>query len=118
MALAGLRWRFPSPEIVAKMLEFGEVWLSDPLFMSDIEGLRFGILNDIRVLKSSEAIKALTDERCDAEATQALASSASRSSITSKRTTTTRSPSMDKDPRRDSRVPCAVLCPNPRAGGF
>jgi len=25
---------------------------------------------------------------------------------------------MDEDRRRNSRVPCAVLCPNPRAGGF
>jgi len=30
----------------------------------------------------------------------------------------TRSQGAARDRRRDSRVPCAVLCPNPRAGGF
>ena len=48
---------YTSLETAERILKSGEIWLSNPLFMNDIEELRFGFFHGTSVFKSSDAIK-------------------------------------------------------------
>src|SRR5438045_2630094 len=54
---------YTSLDALEKILTSEEVWFSNPLFMNDIEEVRFGILHGASALRSSGAIrKALTTD--------------------------------------------------------
>jgi hypothetical protein len=44
---------YTSLEALEKILASGEVWFSNPLFMNDLEEVRFGLLNGARVLQEN-----------------------------------------------------------------
>lgn len=48
---------YTSLEVLEKILKTNEVWFSNPLFMNDLEEVRFGILNGVSRFKESDSIK-------------------------------------------------------------
>jgi hypothetical protein len=48
---------YTSLDVLEKILATNEVWLSNPLFMNDLEEVRFGFIHGVRALKESSAIK-------------------------------------------------------------
>jgi hypothetical protein len=48
---------YTSLDVVEKILKTDEVWFSNPLFMNDLEEVRFGFIHGIRALKECSAIK-------------------------------------------------------------
>jgi hypothetical protein len=49
---------YTSIEVLEKILSNNEMWLSNPLFMNDLDEVRFGIVNGVQVFESSEPIRA------------------------------------------------------------
>lgn len=48
---------YTSLEVLEKILTTDEIWFSNPLFMNDLEEVRFGIVNGARAFKASTAIR-------------------------------------------------------------
>lgn len=49
---------YTSLDALEKILKNDEVWFSNPLFMNDLEEVRFGVLNGVAVIKESEILSA------------------------------------------------------------
>jgi hypothetical protein len=48
---------YTSIDVIEKILRSTEIWLSNPLFMNDLEEMRFGMLEGRRLFEESEAVK-------------------------------------------------------------
>jgi hypothetical protein len=48
---------YTSLEVLEKILTANEVWFSNPLFMNDLEEVRFGFIHGVRALKENGAIR-------------------------------------------------------------
>ena len=44
-------------DVLEKILSTGELWFSNPLFMNDLDEVRFGILKGIQILKDSDDVR-------------------------------------------------------------
>jgi hypothetical protein len=49
---------YTSLEALEKILQNNEIWFSNPLFMNDLEEVKFGVLNGVTVIKGSDKIRA------------------------------------------------------------
>lgn len=49
---------YTSLEVLEKILKSNEIWFSNPLFMNDLEEVRFGIINGASRLKDSDSVRA------------------------------------------------------------
>jgi hypothetical protein len=47
---------YTSIDVLEKIMKSGEIWLSNPLFMNDLEEVRFGLLEGKRLVEQSEAV--------------------------------------------------------------
>jgi hypothetical protein len=48
---------YTSIDVIEKILRSGEIWFSNPLFMNDLEEMRFGMLEGRRLFEESEAVE-------------------------------------------------------------
>jgi Protein of unknown function (DUF2971) len=48
---------YTSLEALEKILQSNEVWLSNPLFMNDLDEVKFGVMNGVASIKSSETVR-------------------------------------------------------------
>jgi hypothetical protein len=48
---------YTSIDVIEKILRSEEIWFSNPLFMNDLEEMRFGMLEGRRLFEESEAVK-------------------------------------------------------------
>ena len=47
---------YTSIDVLEKIMKSGEIWLSNPLVMNDLEEVRFGVLEGVRLVEQSEAV--------------------------------------------------------------
>jgi hypothetical protein len=47
---------YTSIEVLEKIMRTGEIWFSNPLVMNDLEEVRFGVLEGVRLFEQSEAV--------------------------------------------------------------
>jgi hypothetical protein len=57
LSAVSLLAHYTSLDAVEKIVQSGEVWLSNPLFMNDLEEVRFGILQGIPLLKDCQELR-------------------------------------------------------------
>jgi hypothetical protein len=58
---------YTSIDVIEKILRSEEIWFSNPLFMNDLEELRFGMLEGKRLLEESDAVKQFAGSQARAD---------------------------------------------------
>jgi hypothetical protein len=48
---------YTSIDVLEKIMKTGEIWLSNPLFMNDLEEVRFGLQQGARLFLQSDAVE-------------------------------------------------------------